>query len=56
MKLSPIELNAVLAGLRLLQQHVLNDSLPLWAEQIAGDSGDVLEADGIDDLCERINQ
>ena len=54
MKLNAPELNAILAGLRLLQSR---RALPVDVADIASNGGecDPLSDDGIDDLCQRIN-
>ena len=53
MTLTPIERDAILAGLRLLQrQELLDEDI----DAIASDSGQRLSPDAIDDLCERINR
>jgi hypothetical protein len=51
------ELGAVLAGLRLLQLAVDENSFPSGIHDIAtnGGTAQVLSGDEIDDLCERIN-
>lgn len=55
--MTPTERNAVLAGLRLLQRALTGlDRLPVDIEAIASDSGETITPEGIDDLCERINQ
>ena len=52
-KLNPAELNAVLAGLRLLQER--RESLPRQIADIYESGGDVLGSSDIDSLCQRIN-
>jgi hypothetical protein len=55
-RLDDIELNAVLAGLRLLQ-HALEhgDGLPYGIGQIYGHHGPGLTSAQIDQLCQRLN-
>lgn len=54
MKLNAPELNAILAGLRLLQSC---SAMPVDVADIASNGGqcDPLSDDGIDDLCQRLN-
>lgn len=54
--LSRHELNAVLAGLRLLQGMPFSH-LPLGVQNVYTEDGDTLplDEDGIDNLCERLN-
>ncbi|ACB28236.1 hypothetical protein [Methylobacterium radiotolerans] len=52
MNMEPIELAAILAGLRLLQRH---DVLPDDIDAILTDAGPRITEADIDALCERIN-
>ncbi|AGH79889.1 hypothetical protein TB9_18220 [Xanthomonas perforans] len=52
MNVKPIELAAILAGLRLLQRH---DVLPADIDSILTDAGPRITESDIDALCERIN-
>ncbi|MGD6582787.1 hypothetical protein VWW93_19540 [Xanthomonas citri pv. citri] len=52
MNVKPIELAAILAGLRLLQRH---DVLPADIDPILTDAGPRITESDIDALCERIN-
>jgi hypothetical protein len=55
MTLNGRELGAVLVGLRLLQENMMNNTVPKDLIAVLEDSGDALDVDEIDDLCERLN-
>lgn len=55
LEMNALERNAVLAGLRLLQDGTERGSLSDGIADIAADGGKSLDADGIEQLIERIN-
>lgn len=55
MKLTTVQRDAILAGLRLLQSNLAEGTLDPDIEAIAFDSGEGITIDGIDALCNTLN-